>query len=71
MSTLLKPGEKNPLVKESILRRFHRWVCLKFGCITTGEETGLPQTHCKRCGKKTRSAADHCETWVAPWGKYK
>jgi hypothetical protein len=70
MATLLKPESINPLVKESIRRKFHRWVCLTFGCISTGDETGLPQSHCKRCGHKTYAAADHCGEWVKPWGRF-
>jgi len=30
----------------------------------------MPQTHCRRCGKKTHYAADYCKEYEKPWGEY-
>ncbi len=56
---------------KELKRKFWNWQCEKFGCLTTGPYYGMVQSHCRRCGKKTSYANDHCKDWEAPWGEYK
>ncbi len=55
---------------KKIKRAYFEWLCDKFGCITTGPYYGMPQAHCRRCGKKTYFAADYCSDYIEPWGEY-
>jgi len=52
------------------LRKFWEWKCKKYGHITYGSYYGMPQAHCRRCGRKTSYAADFCEEQIEPWGEY-
>jgi hypothetical protein len=63
-------SKKIPAIKKH-WRRFWEWQCKKYGCITIGSYYGMPQAHCRRCGKKTSYAADFCEDKIEPWGEYK
>ena len=51
-------------------RCFWRWQCRKYGCITTGPYYGMPQSHCRRCGKRLWGAIDGQTEFVEPWGEY-
>lgn len=62
-------SRKIPAIKKH-WRAFWEWQCQKYGHLTSGPETGLPQAHCRRCGRKTWHAADFCDDRVAPWGEY-
>ena len=44
--------------------------CSWFGCITSGRLTGLPQSTCCRCGKKTIFASGWVLDWYAPINRY-
>lgn len=58
-----------PIIKKQ-LRKYWEWKCKKYGHITYGRLTGLPQAHCRRCGEKTSNAADFCKDKIEPWGEY-
>lgn len=60
----------NPLVKNTLRRRWRRWLCKKFGCLLYGPWYGMAQASCRRCGKRTSFAASHVPEWSLPWGEY-
>jgi hypothetical protein len=64
---------KNPLVKHSLRRAFHAWLCEKYGCLTTSNASyysGMPQSHCRRCGRVTSLADSRCAAWIKPFNEY-
>lgn len=62
----------NPLVEQTPKVRFNQWRCKKSGCLTTAEYyVGMPQSHCRRCGKMTYYADRKiCNPWELPRGDY-
>ena len=63
---------QNPLIKNpnSWRRRFHVWLCHKYGHITHGAYYGMAQGHCRRCGAKLSNCSEGCPDWVEPWNEY-
>jgi hypothetical protein len=67
---LFKPVD-NPLIKDTLRRRFHAAICRRYGHITSGPYYGMMQSHCRRCGVINKGiAADFCKDWDEPWGEY-
>lgn len=64
------PSVVNPYVSDNLRRRWHVFLCRQTGCIHSGPYYGMPQAHCRRCGKKTWSAEVNAEEWIVPWGEY-
>lgn len=58
----------NPLVEQTFSVMLKQLYCLNFGCVTTSTYyVGLPQAHCKRCGKMTHYADKKiCDPWEKP-----
>jgi len=69
---LLKPPKtENPLVKNTWGQYFREKSCHINGCIkvSKGYYKGLPQSFCKRCGRKTHYASKELDLpeWRRPY----
>lgn len=66
---MFKTKKSNPLLKQTLKVRFHRWFREKFGCIQISSYYGLLQAHCRRCGHENLGNASGKE-WILPWNEY-
>lgn len=66
----LKFIQQNKTVPESKNQKFREWWCKKFGHITTGPFYGMPQSHCRRCGKRNWCAMEDSPEYSEVWGPF-